>query len=263
MKTTLNLLRLTLLSALMVVRINAQTVGQVTVIKEIQNVQTSASTVVVNPLAPGPFYGGPYVFSTEVSGSSLSGITAPSISLATGSTFSTTNPTEWNNGNLTYNSGSDSWKFGASAQDYGNPDQSTLDTNFAVGTYGMTVLGHSFSLNFAANDHPANTPTLTLTGGHWLGGRYVIDPSQTLTVTSNAFTNFGANTDGVISLNVDSLSINSLTFYSASPTPNYATVTIPGGTLTAGTDFGIGVGFYALKDKPVVSGLSGALIAAG
>ncbi len=256
MKIIPSFLRLTLLSALSLVRLPAQTVDQIIIFKGTEFVQTSAGSAVVNPKAPGPSYGGPYSFNVSVQGDDLSGITAPVITLAPGSLFPSEDPTQHNGGTLTFNSNDQEWVYGLNGNNYGGVSLAARDASFAPGDYGMTVLGTSFTLHFPATSFPVNTPTVTLTGGSWVAGKYVIDVSQALTITTNAFTNFNQNADGAMELRVQDTAVDMFAFYSDDTAgPNFHTYTIPGGTLTAGRDYRGSAAFYGLMDRPTVPGL--------
>ena len=241
-------------------------VSQVIIFKGTENVQTAAGSAVVNPLPQGPSYGGPFNFTVSVQGTNMSDLTpAPVITLAAGSTYPSTNATQHNDGTLVYSASDDEWKYGLNANNYGGQSLAGRDAAFAFGDYGMQVAGNSFTLHFADGaTYPVNTPVVTLTGGSWVAGRYVIDASQTLTITTNAYPNYSHNADGAIELQLENSLVDVFTFYSDDTSaPNFATVTIPGGTLTAGRDYRGSASFYGLMDKNgSVPGLSGALAAA-
>ncbi len=233
--------------------LGAQIVQQVIVSKTSEWIQTSADTPSTHPFIDpspiGPNYGGPYSFGVQVSGTNLSGIPAPVVTLPAGSLYPTQNPTRHNGGALAYSVNNQEWDYGVDANQYGASTESARDAAFAPGTYGMSANGTSFNLNFPADTFPENTPTVTLTGGTWVRGTYMIDVTQPLTITTNAFTNFNQNADGAITLNVDGVT-NQLVFYSDNhAASNFLTYTIPANTLVAGTEYSAQAGFYAIMDK--------------
>lgn len=238
-----------LLSLLLVSKTTAQTVNQVILTKGSEWQQTSAADPVLNPRNPGPGYGGPIDFNIRVSGTNISGITPPVVALPAGSLYPTQNPFRHNGGILTYVSGQGDWNYGVDGNNWGGQTEAERDAAFAFGTYGMTVLGETFSLNFPANAFPVNTPKVTLTGGTWVGGKYLVEANQPLTITTNAFTNFAQNADGVTELDVEGVT-GQLVFNSDNPGgPNFLTTTIPANTLVAGTDYSGESTFYGLMDK--------------
>src|SRR5882757_6859256 len=162
------------LALLFVAHLGAQVVEQVTVIKSSECVQTSAAAPFINPSPTGPNYGGPYNFSVDVSGTNISGITPPQVTLPAGSLYPTQSPTQHNGGVLVYNTNEQHWAYGVNGNDYGGLTANDRDTAFAPGIYGLSVNGTSFNLNFPTTSFPANTPSVTLTGGAWARGVYMI-----------------------------------------------------------------------------------------
>ena len=242
-----------LLSLLTASTTKAQTVETVLITKGSGWVQTSPADPVINPRNPGPGYGGPFNFLVNVEGTNISGIVPPVITLAPGSLYPTQSPARHNGGVLTYNLNQESWNYGSDGNNWGGQTEAERDASFAFGTYGMNVLGESFNLDFSATAFPANTPKVTLSGGAWSGGKYLIDVTQPLTITTNAFTNFGQNADGAMYMffgdDPDDL-IDQLVFHSDNVAgPNFLTTTIPANTLVAGRDYETNASFYAIMGK--------------
>lgn len=233
----------------------AQTITSVVVEKSISKIQTSATVIQVDPTPPGPLYGGPYGFAADVDGQNISSISAPTvsgpISIDAGSQ---------NGGVLGYNPtelrvyGPGGWRYGApNFNDRSSPTLSDNNSNFGSGIYTFTVNGTSIPLNLTGNAYP-NDPILTLSGGVWSGGKYLIDPSQSLSITTNAFSAYGTHPDDAIFIYAAG-SMRALQFHSAVPGTNFLTYTVPAFTFVAGQDYGVGGGFIAAVDVNPVAAL--------
>ena len=236
----------------------AQSISVVVVGKHIEYVQTSATDVKVNPQPQGPAYGGPYGFSAHVEGQNISGITAPTFSgpvniAALGSWY--------NGGKLTYNTAEGAWKSGAPfANDWGSPTLSDLVSKFGNGTYTLTVNGTSVPLQLTGDAYP-NAPLLTLSGGTWSNGKYVIDPGKSLTITTNVYTAYGSHPDDRIAIGVEG-SGEVGQFSSAVPGTKFMTFTVPASAITAGRTFNVFGNFAALVDLNPKATLPGSINAA-
>ena len=212
--------------------------------KEIEYIQTGASTVVVNPEPVSVHYGGPYGFSANISGRNMQLLAAPTVTPPAGTPNTLPNPFYSN----LYLDPSDEpeWSYGPNADDWEEISQSFIDTRFPNGTYTFSVAGVSVPLNLTGNAYP-NTPQLTLSGGTWVNGKYAMDATNPLTVTTNVFTGYSSNIDGHISLEVNDSGVEF--FKSTSPTTNSATYTVPAHTLpTDGTTY-IEAAFDAIVSK--------------
>ncbi len=237
----------------------AQSVEFVTVSKAISYVQTSATNVIVDPRPPGPAYGGSYWFGVEVVGQNLSGITPPTFSgpINTGALGSW-----YNTGKLIYNPGDSAWKAGSPfANNWGSPTQSDLTSKFGSGTYTITVQGTSVSLQLNGAAYP-NIPVMTLSGGTWSGGKYLLDTDKPLTITTNPFTAYGSTPNALISIDTYLPGVGTAQLFSAIPAlpfpvvpgTNTATYTVPAGTFAGGQEYPIEIGFQSVVDiKPNAS----------
>jgi hypothetical protein len=123
---------------------------------------------------------------------------------------------------------------------------------------------NGFSINlFLTGDAYPNVPTMTFTGGSWANGKYVVDPAQPVTITTNAFTAYGGKADDRIVL-VALVPGVSLPFQQISPwdcswaqvchyfstSPgNTATLTIPANTLVAGQEYPVLANFTKVVDR--------------
>lgn len=242
------------LALLSVCTAQAQTVTGIFVGRSTDYVQTDASTVIVDPTAPGPTYGGAYGFTASVSGTGLS---APTVTLAAGSTMPSTYPTSHNGGVLGFNADEDEWQYGSpNFNNWATPTAGQRHTLFALGDYTFSIPGFdpvTLSLN-APTTPVAAPPTFTLSGGTWTDGKYEINPSQTLTITSSAFTAFSANADGNIFFEVYDKAGSSLVeinrlYSDDNAAINFISYTISPGTLIAGHEYVVDAGFAAVVDK--------------
>ena len=176
----------------------AQVIESVTVGKSIEFVQTSPVAVQINPAPPSQTFGGPYGFSADVDGQNISSITAPRVS----GPISVPEPFN-NGGTLLYNSTEGGWRYGfPNGNDWGVQSLGELNSLFGSGVYTMTVNGTSVALNLTGDAYP-NNPVLTLSGGVWSNGKYVIDVRQSLVITTNAFSAYGTHPDDLIGIGVD------------------------------------------------------------
>ena len=218
----------------------AQTVQYVLVHKDIDYLQTNATTAIVYA-AETNGGGGPYGFGADVVGSNLGGITAPGLTLPAGSTFN--NPGQFS-GHLAYNAADPEWTFGAiSTNDWGVSSQMQNDSLFPNGTYQFVVQGTTIPLGLTGSTYP-NAPIATLTGGAWSNGQYFIEPSNALAITTSIFTGYGANVDGYISIRYGSGSVS--VFHSSAPQSNSLTYTVPANTLAVGQTNTMSIVFFAI-----------------
>jgi hypothetical protein len=231
-------------------------VQSVTVGKGYAYIQTGANTIVLDP-APNN-----YSFNADVDGTNVSGITPPTLS---GPVNAASLGPSWNGGVLKYSAGDHGWRGGANANDWGFATKAQIDSLFANGNYTFTVNGTPVILSLTGDAYP-NPPMLTLTGGSWANGKYVVDPAQPVTITTNAFTAYGGKSDDKIFLGV-LLPGFTLPFQEVGPwdcswiTPvgvcQYAgstpaksvTYTIPANTLVAGQEYFGAAGFTKVVDR--------------
>jgi hypothetical protein len=243
---------------------SAQTVDLVTVEKLTEYYQSSAGA----PTLAGSL---PYRFDfalMNLAGGNISGITPPTVTLPAGSQAPANLPVAHNGGVLVYNDGE--WRYGSDGAGGGGYGVGlavvpNLNNLFVNGVYGVTVQGNSYSLDL---DGPANTdaffpgfiPTLTMSGGSWSGGKYVIDVTQALTITTNSFA--ALHTTGVgafINIDVEDVG-QELLFSRIAPTSfaseiesntgiTTATFTIAANTLTSGQDYFGSASFHRIVSQ--------------
>lgn len=238
--------------------LQAQSISFISLSKSIDYVQTDGSTVIVDPQPVSADYGGPYGFQANVEGDregpSIGGITAPVLSgpiTVLESTPGYPDSTFFNGGTLVFNAEDNEWGFGYPlGNDWGAQSQAAIDNVFGSGTYSFTVNGTQLDMSLSPVDYP-NTPQFTFTGSEWVNGRYYIDYNTELTITTNTFTGYGTHTEDAVWMSVwsEDGSYNSgdgqPNLASMNPTGNFMTLTIPAGTLTAGSRYEVEAGFFA------------------
>ena len=214
--------------------VEAQTVNLVVIGKNISYAQTDATTLSVAGI---PQFGwSPYAFYTHVSGSNINLLSPPTIAGPT-SAFVNSSP-YYNGGVLGYNNFAGDWEIGSGAavpNNWGAPSLSQLNADFANGQYSLNVGGNAINLNLTGDAY-ANTPLVTLGGGVWSGGNYVIDASQSLTITSSAFNGFGGIPNASIFGGV--LGVGTSLIISGTPgASNFLQMTLPAFSLQAGNTY--------------------------
>ena len=234
-------------------------VSQVIVGKHKEYQQTSSTAVALGAAAV-PCHGCPFGFAADVNGTNISGIAAP---VLTGPANIAALGSFWNGGNLGYNSSAmPGWRLGSpNADDWSSPTQSDLDSKFPNGIYTLTVNGIPVALNLTGDAYPA-PPLLTLTGGKWSSGKYVLDPDDVLTITTSAYTGYGSHADDAIAIFVQQQAgppSQALQLHSIVPGSNTLTVTVPAGTFLPGNEYVIGGVFNALVDVKPNGSLPGSL----
>jgi hypothetical protein len=226
----------------------------VIVAKDIENIQTSASNVQVNPAPQSPTYGGPYGFGVNVF--DANSITAPVVSgpISVGEPF-------FNSGSLLFSNPDGYWRLGSpNANDWGSPTLGDLNSKFGSGVYTVNVNGTPIPLNLTGDAYP-NTPMVILSGGTWSGGKYVIDVGNALTITTNVFSAYGTHPDDVIDLGIDGI-IDTSQFHSDTPGANFLSFTLPAFSLTSGQDYNGNASFTAVVDSNSIGAPIGKLNAA-
>ncbi len=247
---------------------HAQTVTSVTVSKSERYVQTS-STVGPTDLDTSNANGAAD-FQVAVQGTGLTSgnLTAPVVTLATGSTYATANPTVHNNGTLTFNSdGYWGYGFNANPADTGqgvtaataSQASPNITTYFANANYTVVVNSTTLNLSLAPFNTATNPaiPTMTFSQGTWANGVLNIDPTLPLTITTSSYGQYLDRTHslgghlelGMLDANnnfvfdVESYSGIGPTGVTLETTGGSIGYTIPANTLTAGSSY-LGMGFF-------------------
>ncbi len=224
--------------------------------KEIDSVQTSPTSVMLDP-------GLPYYFNAGVYGSDLGSIPAPVVA------GPILNPDLGEDGStvLGYNAEEEAWGYGAPGYDgWSTATQAGMDALFGNGTYTFNIFGADYPIDLVGDAYPSQSPVLTLSGGVWGGQRYLLTPGSDLTITTSDSPEYGTHAEDVIHLNLygpgGAVDDEILVFASVSPTPRL-THTYPGALLTtegvyeADAGFGSVVAFNdAGEDLPGAAGFA-------
>jgi hypothetical protein len=245
-------------------------IQSVIVSKGFSYVQTSATAVALDPASNN------YGFGADVDGSNIAGLTAPIIA---GPINAAGLGSIHNNGRLVYSTRDHGWRWGnPSASDFGTSSLASLNSFFANGTYTFTVNGVNIPLQLTGDAYP-NAPAMTLSGGAWSNGKYVIDASQRLTVTTNAFTGYGTHRDDLICAGILGpgfarpfvevapwgcgwLAGFPRQFHSSTPSPKFVTFTMPAYTLVGGNEYNVIAIFESIVDINPNAALPGSVNAA-
>ncbi|MDH5263658.1 MAG: hypothetical protein OEX21_02790 [Betaproteobacteria bacterium] len=233
-------------------------VSQLQVRKLVRYSQVSASEVIPRPTET-------YWFQADVDGTNIAGITPPTIS---GPIDTASLGAQHNNGTLVYNAADAGWRWGTGARDFRTTSRSELDRIFGSGTYTFTVNGTSVPLTLSGDAYP-NAPMVTLTGGRWADGAYVIDPAQPLTITTNAFAGYGTHLNDVICIffrgtgfvgperSVITNCPYRLQRASDVPGSSSMTVTVPPNSFAADEEYILSASFTAITESRNAAGLPG------
>jgi hypothetical protein len=228
-------------------------------------VQTGPSAVALENVSNN------FGFSADVNGTNIAGIPPP---ILTGPINTGGLGAIHNNGRLVYSAGDQGWRWGTpNANDFGTASLAQLNNFFGSGTYNINVNGVNVALQLTGDQYP-NAPVLTLTGGSWVNGKYVIDASQPLTVTTNAFTGYGAHEDDLICAGIIgpgfAKPFNEVAPWgckwlagfprqrrSSTPSPNFVTFTMPAYSLAGGNEYTLAAIFESMVDVNPIAALPG------
>jgi len=223
----------------------AQTVDTVIVSKSRRYLQTSPSAVALRP-APCSFDCA-YGFSVVVRGANIASITPPHLA----GPFNISGLQGWfNNGNMVYNASEGEWRAGVHGDNWSSDTQSGRDALFGNGTYTVSLLGTSVSLDLTGSAYPS-PPVITMSGGRWLNGKYVVDATKPFSGTTSAYAGYGSHVNDLIELfGQDQLRSNV-------PSSNTLSVTIPANMLVNGNEYSANAAFAAIVDVKPGSGALG------
>lgn len=223
---------------------NDSTVEYVILEKSVFHAQTGANTVILDPTPVSPTNGGPFGFAANVQGQNMESLAAPTIAPPAGTPNNP--PDDPFYSTLFLDNEESAWRYGPNANDWGDLSQAAIDSRFPNGTYVFLVNGTSVPLTLSGNSYP-NTPQLTLTGGSWINGKYAIDAANPVTVTTNTFTAYGSNVDGLVELYAGDMEV--ISFHDSAPTANFASLNIPANTLPTNEITEVEALFGAIVDK--------------
>ncbi|MCM2326529.1 MAG: hypothetical protein NDI88_01435, partial [Lysobacter sp.] len=208
-----------------------------------------------------------YQFQAIVDGTNIAGITPPTI---TGPFNTAQLGARHNNGVMVYNATGNAWRWGADGMNFTADTKAEMDSLFGSGTYTIVVNGASVPLALTGDQYP-NVPMLTLGGGKWSGGTYVIDPSQPLTLTTNAYAGWGTHRNDVICtflrgqgyVDTAASSIATCPLYlqrSSDGASNVMSRTFPPNTFAPNEEYTLVTTYTAIVDARTAAGLPGASI---
>ena len=226
----------------------AQTIDLIIVEKVVHYEQTSASHIQLDSMPLSPTNGGPFEFDIGVHGQGLGGITPPTIT----GPFGSVDPVFHHGGVMGRDPNEDAWRYGwPIIDDIGGTSisQAEMDSDFGSGVYTVTVLGVDVPLNLTGDAYP-NTPSVTLTGGQWSHGVYVISADQTLGVTTNAFTDYGSHVEDIFISDLFGSDVDQEIFRLASEEPgaNALSQTLPASVFSVGELYTLETAFIAVVD---------------
>lgn len=110
-----------------------------------------------------------------------------------------------NGGLLGWNEDWQEWNFGwPNFNGWAVATRTELDSLFGNGTYEFSQDGVPFvSVNLTGDAYPAEAPILTLEGGEWRDGRYLVDPrADVFRATTAVWSEFGTGPLDVITLEI-------------------------------------------------------------
>lgn len=218
--------------------VSAQTVTAVSIDKAQQLEQVSATGVVIGPVST-PCVRCPFQVTSIVAGTGLSTLTPPTLA---GPIDSAGLGAAWNGGRYFLATWDQNWHFG-SENDWSAATRAELDARFGSGTYTITVNGTPVTLDLSGDTYP-NTPILSLTGGEWRDGKYVIDPARTLGITTNTFTDHGPHPEDAIFIHVFGFGY----VQANGNSPNTLSHTIPANTFVDGNEYRVWASFVRVSD---------------
>lgn len=189
----------------------------------------------------------PFLFTANVDGTDIDLLTpAPVVS----GPISNPNPGH-NNGVLGYDEYDRRWRYGfPNFDDWGVDTQGELDSLFANGTYQFTIGRDSAGVVLTGDAYPASA-SVALTGGLWEHDSvYVVEPGDSVGLTSSSFAEWGTHVESVVFaglLGPDGPVAETESWASLGGDP-FVTLSIPGASLVAGTDYRAEVNFIAAVD---------------
>lgn len=179
-----------------------------------------------------------------VFGSNLSGIAAPTFTVGGGNKASEVDALQ--------NETASRWNFNTGS--YGT--LGALLGDYGAGTYSFTANGTTYStLGFPSTTTAPNVPQATVSAGIWNGSVLSVDPTQSLTITSNTF---GTGASGhyvsgqaLITIGVFD-AVTGVTIQEMDTSATFSgqtlSLTLPANALTAGQSYDVALEFDVLVD---------------
>ncbi len=236
---------------------------------QVQRVQLRKAIRYVLALPSAPALDSPLnaFFHADVDGTNIAAIPAPTVS----GPFNMAGIGPMHNGGvLVYNPGDGGWRYGVNGADFGTSSRATLDSLFPNATYTFNVNGTSLPLTLAGDAYPA-PPVMTLTGGTWADGAYLIDPDKPLTATTSPFVGYGSHINDVICVfvrgsgfqipfqNVITECPGQLQRASDVRGTNFVSYTVPANTFIPGEEYSLIASYIAITNARTVDGLPGSI----
>ncbi len=179
-------------------------------------------------------------FQVSINGGNLDAITPPTVVVPGGTQAGTVTLSDHS---------SDEWQF----KNTHFVDLNAVNSAYGSGTYTTTVNGTTYStLGFPSGVFSPNIPAASTNIGTWSGSVLLVDPSQSLTITSNVFsTNFVADRSR-IALQMYGISGSEIEddFTSSA---NHLSIDIPAFSLTSGQSYDVNVTFYTFVNPTTVN----------
>ena len=206
--------------------------------------QTAANTVILDPSPVTPTNGGPFGFSLNVQGQNMLSLPAPAVTPPPGTPSTIPDPFY----NTLFFDAEDelAWRYGPGANDWGDLTQAAIDARFPNGTYTFQIDGISVPLSLTGDGYP-NIPQLTLTGGSWINGKYAVNGTSPVTVTTNTFTGYGSNVDGLVELYAGGKEV--MNFFNTSPSANSAFLNLLANEIASNDITEVEANFAAIVNK--------------
>jgi hypothetical protein len=233
---------------------SAQTVETIIAAKGEWFVQSGPGTVA--PSQEGPYTKAPFEFWSSVNGTGIESMNPPP---------RVTGPFAWiiNDGIMGLNPWvQDVWQYGPPDFDTFEDSLAGLNAAYPNGTYTVSVQGAQIPLALTGDLYASSAPVMSLSGGEWAGGSYVIEADADFTVSTSTFDAYGTHVLDVVLLELydEQIFLDQYNFSWDNPA-GFATLSVPGGTLPPG-DYKLDAGFIACSQAGSVPGLPDALAVA-
>jgi hypothetical protein len=132
-----------------------------------------------------------------------------------------------NGGVLVFNGQGQRWRYGSGGNGWGSntATRAELDARFGNGTYTVSIAGTTIPLTFSKDF--SNAPMMTLAGGEWSDGKYVVAGGRAVTVTTNPFAGWGTDVNDVVGIQVIETGYMSPAITPGTSSANVQTIVLP------------------------------------